>query len=65
MLARTDVKNKFKNLLEIDTDMALAGDVPMLIGEWQAVPKLWDAVRYTVDHRRNEVIYTDRLCRSQ
>lgn len=24
----------------------------MLINEWQTVPKLWDAVRYTVDHRR-------------
>ena len=23
----------------------------MLINEWQTVPKLWDAVRYTVDHR--------------
>lgn len=52
MLARADVKNNFKNLLEIDADAALAGDTPMLIDEWQTVPKLWDAVRYAVDHRR-------------
>ncbi len=52
MLARTDVKNNFKNLLEIDTEAALAGHTPMLIDEWQTVPKLWDAVRYAVDHRR-------------
>ena len=52
MLARTDVKDHFKNLLEIDTDAALAGATPMLIDEWQTVPKLWDAVRYTVDHRQ-------------
>lgn len=52
MLARTDVKEHFANLLEIDTDAALKGDTPMLIDEWQTVPKLWDAVRYTVDHRR-------------
>ncbi len=52
MLARTDVKEHFKNLLEIDTDAALTGAPPMLIDEWQTVPKLWDAVRYTVDHRR-------------
>lgn len=52
LLARTDVKEHFKNLLEIDTDAALAGAAPMLIDEWQTVPKLWDAVRYTVDHRR-------------
>lgn len=52
MLARADVKDSFKSLLEIDIDMALAGETPMLIDEWQSVPKLWDAVRYTVDHRR-------------
>lgn len=52
MLARPDVKDNFKNLLEIDVDTALAGNTPMLIDEWQTVPKLWDAVRYTIDHRR-------------
>lgn len=52
MLARTDIKESFKSLLEIDTDAALTGATPMLIDEWQTVPKLWDAVRYTVDHRR-------------
>ena len=52
LLARTDVKEHFKNLLEIDIDTALSGETPMLIDEWQTVPKLWDAVRYTVDHRR-------------
>lgn len=53
MLARTDVKDQFKSLLEIDIDAALDGDTPMLIDEWQTVPKLWDAVRYTVDHRHS------------
>ena len=52
LLARTDVKNNFKSLLEIDTEAALSGNTPMLIDEWQTVPKLWDAVRYMVDHRR-------------
>ncbi len=52
LLARPDAKEHFKSLLEIDTDAALFGDTPMLIDEWQTVPKLWDAVRYTVDHRR-------------
>lgn len=51
MLARPDVKEHFKNLLEIDSDTALTGTTPMLIDEWQTVPKLWDAVRYTIDHR--------------
>ena len=52
LLARPDVKEQFRNLLEIDVDAALGGEVPMLIDEWQTVPKLWDAVRYTVDDRR-------------
>lgn len=51
MLARADVKANFKNLLEIDADVALDGTPPMLIDEWQTVPKLWDAVRYAVDVR--------------
>ena len=51
MLSKPDIKEHFKSLLEIDADAALAGEAPMLIDEWQTVPKLWDAVRYTVDHR--------------
>ena len=52
MLAKTDIKEHFKSLLGIDTDAALTGEPTMHIDEWQTVPKLWDAVRYTVDHRR-------------
>ena len=50
IVGSTDVKNNFKSLLEIDTDAALSGDTPMLIDEWQTVPKLWDAVRHTLNH---------------
>ncbi|MDO4987000.1 MAG: DUF4143 domain-containing protein [Candidatus Saccharibacteria bacterium] len=31
--------------------IALEGDTPRLIDEWQLVPKLWDAVRFEVDKR--------------
>lgn len=60
LLAKTDTKTNFKNLLEIDTDAALSGEAPMLIDEWQTVPKLWDAVRYTVDsrHKMGQFILT-------
>ena len=27
------------------------GETPRLIDEWQMAPKLWDAVRFEVDHR--------------
>lgn len=52
MLAKPNEKENFRNLLEIDSDVALSGDAPMLIDEWQTVPKLWDAVRYAVDERQ-------------
>ena len=32
-------------------DMLLDGPTPRLIDEWQIAPKLWDAVRFEVDHR--------------
>ncbi len=52
MLAKTDTREQFRRLLEIDADTALAGEAPMLLDEWQVVPKLWDSVRYAVDSRR-------------
>ena len=32
-------------------DILLNGSTPRLIDEWQIAPKLWDAVRFEVDHR--------------
>ena len=52
LLSKPDIKEQFSNLLEIDSDSALTGNAPMLIDEWQTIPKLWDAVRYTVDQRQ-------------
>ncbi len=40
-----------KSLAKIDPKLALAGDPPKLIDEWQEVPELWDAVRFEVDQR--------------
>lgn len=37
--------------VSIDPDLILDGAVPRLIDEWQIAPKLWDAVRFAVDHR--------------
>ena len=41
-------------LADINPSLLLTGDVPRLIDEWQIAPKLWDAVRYEVDHRNEE-----------
>ena len=37
---------------DINPSKLLEGDVPRLIDEWQIAPKLWDAVRFEVDHRK-------------
>ena len=36
---------------DINPSKLLEGDTPRLIDEWQLAPKLWDAVRFEVDHR--------------
>lgn len=38
-----------KTLALIDPKLALQGEAPLLIDEWQEVPELWDAVRFEVD----------------
>ena len=45
--------NNFQNraLAELSPALVLEGEPPRLIDEWQEVPPLWDAVRYTVDQR--------------
>ena len=37
---------------EINPSKLLEGNTPRLIDEWQIAPKLWDAVRFEVDHRK-------------
>ena len=48
-----DPSNNFQNrsLAELSPSTVLEGETPRLIDEWQEVPPLWDAVRYTVDAR--------------
>lgn len=38
-------------MAEIDPGILLEGDTPRLIDEWQLAPKLWDTMRFEVDHR--------------
>ena len=48
-----DPDNNFQNraLADVSPALVLEGETPRLIDEWQEVPPLWDAVRYTVDQR--------------
>ena len=52
-LYMNDPKTMRQNLAmaEIDPQRLLQGATPRLIDEWQLAPKLWDAVRFEVDHR--------------
>ena len=48
-----DPANNFQNraLAEMSPSIVLEGETPRLLDEWQEVPSIWDAVRYTVDGR--------------
>lgn len=38
-------------MADLSPKRLLQGDTPRLIDEWQLIPKIWDAIRYEVDHR--------------
>lgn len=54
-----DPKQFQQNLMlsEMDPEVLLEGDNPRLIDEWQLAPKLWDAIRFSIDHRRKFGLY--------
>ena len=54
-LYMNDPGTERQNILLADTAIRqlLQGATPRLIDEWQLAPKLWDAIRFEVDHREN------------
>lgn len=53
-MANPEEKEQNLTLSDINPSLLLKGDTPRLIDEWQIAPKLWDAVRFEVDHRQSE-----------
>lgn len=53
VLYMDDPERKEQNITmsELNPRRLLNGAVPRLIDEWQLAPKLWDAIRFEVDHR--------------
>ena len=53
VLYMDDPEKKSQNIAmaEMNPKRLLKGDSPRLIDEWQLAPKLWDAIRFEVDHR--------------
>jgi len=44
-------KSQNISMSEVNPKRLLNGETPRLIDEWQLAPKLWDAIRFEVDHR--------------
>lgn len=53
ILYMDDPEKKEQNIMmsELNPKRLLKGETPRLIDEWQIAPKLWDAIRFEVDHR--------------
>ena len=54
ILYMDDPEKKEQNIAmsELNPKRLLKGAAPRLIDEWQIAPKLWDAIRFEVDHRQ-------------
>lgn len=54
ILYMDDPEKKEQNISmsELNPKRLLKGETPRLIDEWQLAPKLWDTIRFEVDHRR-------------
>lgn len=53
-MAKPEDKSQNLTLADISPSLLLEGNTPRLIDEWQIAPKLWDAIRFEVDHRHEE-----------
>jgi len=53
-------EKKNRGLAETDPEIALRGEEPRLVDEWQDVPALWDTARHNIDfsNRRGMYIFT-------
>ena len=53
-MANPEDKEQNLTLADLSPKLLLEGETPRLIDEWQLAPKLWDSVRFEVDHRNEE-----------
>lgn len=47
-------RNQYLQMVETDISYILSGPTPRLVDEWQIATKIWDAVRFEVDHRKKD-----------
>ena len=43
--------HQYLSMMDLNPKTLLTGKTPRLFDEWQIAPKLWDAIRFEVDHR--------------
>lgn len=47
-------QEQYKQMAQTNISFLLEGETPRLIDEWQEVPQFWDAIRFAVDHRKED-----------
>lgn len=47
-------RSQYLQMVDTDITQILSGDTPRLIDEWQIATKIWDAVRFEIDHRKED-----------
>ena len=52
-----DLQEGYLKLAETKPSMLLEGENPRLIDEWQLAPVLWDAIRVSVDRKKEKGLY--------
>ena len=45
-------KKRFDEIVDLNPQLLLKGDYPILLDEWQDYPSLWDTVRFEVDQKQ-------------
>ena len=50
-------KEQNLRMADINPKALLVGEFPILVDEWQLAPKLWDTIRFEVDHREGEGLF--------
>ena len=48
---------QYEQLAQTNIRKLLEGESPRLLDEWQLIPRLWDAVRFEVDHREGDGLF--------
>lgn len=52
-----DYSERYRSLAEYKISALLEGANPRLIDEWQLIPEIWNAVRFSVDRRMEHGLY--------